>query len=71
MVFEGLKERLPLELTNARTFGNRNVLLCCEQMGQSGERRLCPGDCNLAKRCHQLKYTDDMPGTLTAPCLAR
>jgi dihydrofolate reductase len=29
-MFEGLKERLKLKLTNSRTFGNGNVLLCYE-----------------------------------------
>jgi len=29
-MFEGIKERLPLKLTNTRTFGNGNVLLCYE-----------------------------------------
>ena len=27
-LFDGIKERLPLQLTRTRTFGNGNVLLC-------------------------------------------
>ena len=29
-MFDGLKDRLPLKLTKARTFRNGNVLLCYE-----------------------------------------
>jgi dihydrofolate reductase len=29
-MFDGIKEKLPLKLTNTRTFGNGNVLLCYE-----------------------------------------
>jgi hypothetical protein len=29
-MFEGLQERLPLKLTETRTFGNGNVWLCYE-----------------------------------------
>jgi dihydrofolate reductase len=31
-MFEGIKEKLTLNLTKTRTFGNGNVLLCYEPM---------------------------------------
>jgi len=31
-MFEGVEEKLSLKLTNTRTFGNGNVLLCYEPM---------------------------------------
>ena len=31
-IFDGIKEKVPLRLTNTRTFGNGNVLLCYEPM---------------------------------------
>lgn len=35
-IFEGLKEKLALKLTQSRTFGNGNVFLCYEPVVKSG-----------------------------------